>query len=215
MKAVVIGGTGLTGQSLVKNLSKNHEVVVLTRRDYDFPHAVKQILVDFDEDFDVPHCDHLFLCHGYPVELIDLVFFRKKNRLPFLKADYEITKKIISKASEAEIRNISYISAVGANKKSLNFYLKTKGLVENSLAESNFESVNIYRPSHLLGKRDKEIDSLTRIFEFITNFSGLFLFGPLRKFRNIHANKLANSMSFQGNTAKKGINIFDFKDFSN
>ena len=215
MKAVVIGGTGLTGQSLVKNLSKNHEVVVLTRRDYDFPHAVKQILVDFDEDFDVPHCDHLFLCHGYPVELIDLVFFRKKNRLPFLKVDYEITKKIISKASEAEIRNISYISAVGANKKSLNFYLKTKGLVENSLAESNFESVNIYRPSHLLGKRDKEIDSLTRIFEFITNFSGLFLFGPLRKFRNIHANKLANSMSFQGNTAKKGINIFDFKDFSN
>ena len=93
MKAVVIGGTGLTGQSLVKNLSKNHEVVVLCRRDYVFPHAVKQILVDFDEDFDVPHCDHLFLCHGYPVELIDLVFFRKKNRLPFLKVDYEITKK--------------------------------------------------------------------------------------------------------------------------
>ena len=215
MKAVVIGGTGLTGQSLVKILSKNHEVVVLSRRDYAFPLSVKQILVDFDEDFDVPHCDHLFLCHGYPVELIDLVFFRKKNRLPFLKVDYEITKKIISKASEAEIRNISYISAVGANKKSLNFYLKTKGLVENSLAESNFESVNIYRPSHLLGKRDKEIDSLTRIFEFITNFSGLFLFGPLRKFRNIHANKLANSMSFQGKTAKKGINIFDFKDFSN
>ena len=215
MKAVVIGGTGLTGQSLVKILSKNHEVVVLSRRDYAFPLSVKQILVDFDEDFDVPNCDHLFLCHGYPVELIDLVFFRKKNRLPFLKVDYEITKKIISKASEAEIRNISYISAVGANIKSLNFYLKTKGLVENSLAESNFESVNIYRPSHLLGKRDKEIDSLTRIFEFITNFSGLFLFGPLRKFRNIHANKLANSMSFQGNTAKKGINIFDFKDFSN
>ena len=118
MKAVVIGGTGLTGQSLVKILSKNHEVVVLSRRDYAFPLSVKQILVDFEEDFDVPHCDHLFLCHGYPVELIDLVFFRKKNRLPFLKVDYEITKKIISKASEAEIRNISYISAVGENKKS-------------------------------------------------------------------------------------------------
>ena len=126
-----------------------------------------------------------------------------------------MTKKIISKASLAKIKNISYVSTVGANNKSLNFYLKTKGLLENCLAESNFESVNIYRPSHLLGKRDKETDSLTRIFEFITNFSGLFLFGPLRKFRNIHANKLANSMSFQGKTAKKGINIFDFKDFSN
>ena len=215
MKAVVIGGTGLTGQSLVKNLSKNHEVVVLSRRDYDFPHAVKQILVDFDEDFDVPHCDHLFLCHGYPVELIDLVFFRKKNRPSFLKADYEITKKIISKASEVEIRNISYISAVGANKKSLNFYLKTKGLVENSLAESNFKSVNIFRPSHLLGKRDKKIDFLTRIFELITNFSGLLLFGPFKKYKNIHADKLASNMSFQAKTSKRGINIFDFKDFSN
>ena len=214
MKAVVIGGTGLTGHSLVKNLSKNHEVVVLSRRDYVFPHSVKQILVDFDEDFDVPHCDHLFLCHGYPVELIDLVFFRKKNKLPFLKVDYEITKKIISKASEAEIRNISYISAVGANKKSLNFYLKTKGLVENSLAESNFESVNIFRPSHLLGKRDKKIDFLTRIFELITNFSGLFLFGPFKKYKNIHADKLASKMSLQAKTSKKGINIFDFEDFS-
>ena len=215
MKAVVIGGTGLTGQSLVTNLTKNHEVVVLSRRSYDFPQSVTNILVDFDEDFDIPHCDHLFLCHGYPVELIDLVFFRKKNRLSFLKVDYEITKKIISKASEAEIRYISYISAVGANKKSLNFYLKTKGLVENSLAESNFESVNIFRPSHLLGKRDKKIDFLTRIFELITNFSGLFLFGPFKKYKNIHADKLASKMSLQAKTSKKGINIFDFEDFSN
>ena len=215
MKAVVIGGTGLTGSSLVKNLSTNHEVFVLSRRIYDFPHSVTNILVDFDEDFDIPHCDHLFLCHGYPVALIDLVFFRKKNRSSFLKVDYEMTKKIISKASEAEIRNISYISAVGANNKSLNFYLKTKGLAENCLAESNFESVNIFRPSHLIGKRDKETDSLTKIFELITNFLGFFLFGPLRKFRNIHANKLATSMSFQGKMSKKGINIFDFKDFIN
>ena len=213
MKAVVIGGTGLTGQSLVKNLSKNHEVVVLSRRDYVFPHSVKQILVDFDEDFDVPHCDHLFLCHGYPVELIDLVFFRKKNRLPFLKVDYEITKKIISKASDAEIKNISYISAVGANKKSLNFYLKTKGLVENSLAESNFESVNIFRPSHLLGKRDKKIDFLTRIFELITNFSGLFLFGPFKKYKNIDANKLSLAMIKFSLFDNKGLKKLEFKDF--
>ena len=213
MKAVVIGGTGLTGFSLVQNLSKNHEVVVLSRRDYVFPHSVKQMLVNFDEDFDVPHCDHLFLCHGYPVELIDLVFFRKKNRLPFLKVDYEITKKIISKASEAEIRNISYISAVGANKKSLNFYLKTKGLVENSLAESNFESVNIFRPSHLLGKRDKKIDFLTRIFELITNFSGLFLLGPFKKYKNIDANKLSLAMIKFSLLDNKGLKKLEFRDF--
>ena len=213
MKAVVIGGTGLTGFSLVQNLSKNHEVVVLSRRDYVFPHSVKQMLVNFDEDFDVPHCDHLFLCHGYPVELIDLVFFRKKNRLPFLKVDYEITKKIISKASEAEIRNISYISAVGANKKSLNFYLKTKGLVENSLAESNFESVNIFRPSHLLGKRDKKMDFLTRIFELITNFSGLFLLGPFKKYKNIDANKLSLAMIKFSLLDNKGLKKLEFRDF--
>lgn len=213
MKAVVIGGTGLTGFSLVQNLSKNHEVVVLSRRDYVFPHSVKQMLVDFDEDFDVPHCDHLFLCHGYPVELIDLVFFRKKNRLPFLKVDYEITKKIISKASEAEIRNISYISAVGANKKSLNFYLKTKGLIENSLAESNFESINIFRPSHLLGKRDKKMDFLTRIFELITNFSGLFLLGPFKKYKNIDANKLSLAMIKFSLLDNKGLKKLEFRDF--
>jgi nucleoside-diphosphate-sugar epimerase len=213
LKAVVIGGTGLTGFSLVQNLSKNHEVVVLSRRDYVFPHSVKQMLVNFDEDFDVPHCDHLFLCHGYPVELIDLVFFRKKNRLPFLKVDYEITKKIISKASEAEIRNISYISAVGANKKSLNFYLKTKGLIENSLAESNFESINIFRPSHLLGKRDKKMDFLTRIFELITNFSGLFLLGPFKKYKNIDANKLSLAMIKFSLLDNKGLKKLEFRDF--
>ena len=98
-------------------------------------------------------------------------------------------------------------------KKSLNLYLKTKGFVENILAESNFESVNIFRPSHLLGKRDKKIDFLTRIFELITNFSGLFLIGPFKKYKNIDANKLSLAMIKFSLFDNKGLKKLEFKDF--
>ena len=73
MKCVVSGSTGLVGKSLINILSKNNEVIALTRREYKFPENVKQLLVDYDDEFIVPKADHLFICLGYPLKLLELI----------------------------------------------------------------------------------------------------------------------------------------------
>ena len=86
--------------------------------------------------------------------------------------------------------------------------------MENKIKELGFESVNIFRPSHLLGEREKEITLDVKIFEFFTNIAGNFLFGWFKKYKNIQAQKLAAAMYKKSNKMSNTVDIFTFKDFS-
>ena len=62
------------------------------------------------------------------------------------------------------------ISAVGANKSSLNFYLKTKGIMEEEVRKIGFKTILFARPGHLLGPRDKSrVDVFVKLIEFFGN----------------------------------------------
>ena len=95
-----------------------------------------------------------------------------------------------------------------AHAKSFNFYLKTKGLMEQKLKNLNFKKLNIFQPSHLLGERDKPQGHDVKLFEDITNFSGQFLFGPLKKFKNVKAEEIAQLMAKKSSDSSNGINIY-------
>ena len=54
------------------------------------------------------------------------------------------------------------------------------------------------------------------IFEKITNLTGYFLIGPLSKFKNVHAKKVARSLvSKMNNNEIKGKQILYYDDFKN
>ena len=91
---------------------------------------------------------------------------------------------------------------------------RVKGQMENKIKELGFESVNIFRPSHLLGEREKETTLDVKIFEFFTNITGNFLFGWFKKYKNIQAQKLASAMYEKSNKMGNTVDIFTFKDFS-
>ena len=109
------------------------------------------------------------------------------------------------------------VSAVGADKNSKNLYLNVKGKVEEEILSLDFEKVVIARPSHLLGERANErINLIVFIFEKITNLTGYFLIGPLSKFKNVHAKKVARSLvSKMNNNEIKGKQILYYDDFKN
>ena len=89
MKYLVAGSTGLIGKSLINYISTNNEVIALTRRNFSFPKNIQQTLVDFDDDYDIPNADHLFICLGFPVKLADLFIMKKTVKKQFYKVDYE------------------------------------------------------------------------------------------------------------------------------
>ena len=212
MKCIVSGSTGLVGKSLINILSKNNEVIALTRREYKFPENVKQLLVDYDNEFIIPKADHLFICLGYPLKLLELIKMSASVKQDFYKVDFELVCKIAKKAKKIGVENLSVVSAVGANQQSNNYYLKIKGEMENNLINLDFKNLNIYQPSHLLGKREKPIDLSVKIFEGITKVTGNLLFGPLAKFKNVKADDIANLMAKNSERLLEGINYFSRRD---
>ena len=212
MKCIVSGSTGLVGKSLINILSRNNEVIALTRREYKFPENVKQLLVDYDNEFIIPKADHLFICLGYPLKLLELIKMSASVKQDFYKVDFELVCKIAKKAKKIGVENLSVVSAVGANQQSNNYYLKIKGEMENNLINLDFKNLNIYQPSHLLGKREKPIDLSVKIFEGITKITGNFLFGALAKFKNVEADDIANLMAKNSERLLKGVNYFSRRD---
>ncbi len=212
MKYLVAGSTGLIGKNLINILSKDSPVTALTRRNFNFPDNVTEKIVDFDNEYDLPRAYHLFICLGFPVELLDLVIMRKSVKKLFYKVDYEYVCNLAEKAKSSGIENLSVVSSVGASKNSFNYYLKTKGLMEEQLKDLNFHTLNIFQPSHLLGKREKPIGHDVKLFEDITNATGNLLFGPFAKFKNVQANEIANLMFEKSKNCNKGINYFNRMD---
>ena len=84
--------------------------------------------------------------------------------------------------------------------------------MEERLKDLNFHTLNIFQPSHLLGKREKPIGHDVKLFEDITNATGSLLFGPFAKFKNVQANEMANLMYEKSKNCNKGINYFNRLD---
>ena len=178
-KYLVVGATGLMGTTLVNQIPLNEDVTVIARRKLNYKRPVQ--FLNLDEHIVLPDADHLFICLGYPLELRDLLLMRKSIKAQFKAVDYNLVIKIAEAAKQSNIKSVSVISSIEAHPKSLNYYLKVKGQMETKIKELGFESVNIFRPSHLLGEREKETTLDVKIFEFFTNVSGNFSFWMVKE----------------------------------
>ena len=107
--------------------------------------------------------------------------------------------------------DVSIISAIGANSKSSNFYLNTKGRIEESIKLLGYDNVSILRPGHILAKNNSNSkDFLIQIVDIFSKISNFFLIGPMRKYRAIEIDKISNFMVEKNN---KGLNIYYYDDF--
>ena len=214
MKMLVAGSTGLVGKTLITDFLKEHEVIAISRRPFVFPNNVKQELIDFNKDFSLKPADHFFICLGYPLELLDLIYMRDKIKPKFEEVDFGLVIKLAKMALDVGIKDISVISSVMADKNSLNHYLKIKGEMEEEIKKLSFNKINIFRPSHLLGERENKIGLDVQIFEKVTNIFGQVLPSQLKDFKNVEARTLAKNMATEAFNNKMGVSYFSHKDFN-
>ena len=214
MKILVAGSTGLVGKTLITDFLQDHEVIAISRRPFKFPNNVKQELIDFNKDFSLKPADHFFICLGYPLELLDLIYMRDKIKPKFEEVDFGLVIKLARMALDVGIKDISVISSVMADKNSLNHYLKIKGEMEEEIKKLSFNKINIFRPSHLLGERENKIGLDVQIFEKVTNIFGQVLPSQLKDFKNVEASTLAKNMVTEAFNNKTGVSYFSHKDFN-
>ena len=207
--SLVIGSTGLIGKKLIFELAKkDSEVIAISRRSIsNLPENVTLLNLNFDDFLDngcVPSCDHIYICLGTTIK-------KAGSQSEFKKVDFDYSVSFARKAREAGATKISLVSSVGANPYAKNFYLKIKGEVEEEIKKIDFQSINIFRPSLLLGHRE-EGRFLEKIGQNLSSFINPLLVGSLRKYRGIKSSNIAYFMANYENSG--GIKYFYFDDFN-
>ena len=207
--SLVIGSTGLIGKKLIFELAKKDtEVIAITRRSISkLPENVNLLKLNFDnflKNGSLPSCDHIYICLGTTIK-------KAGSKNEFKKVDFDYSISFAKKAREAGATKISLVSSVGANKSAKNFYLKTKGEVEEEIKKIDFQSINIFRPSLLLGNRE-ESRFLEKIGQNLSSYINPFLIGSLRKYRSIKSSNIAYYMA--NHEQSVGINYLYFDDFN-
>ena len=220
--SLIAGSTGFLGSKILNFLYKeDQKIYCLSRRKSEINSInIEDIIIDFDNinNLSLPKIDHIYLCLGYELRAWELISMPERKKDPFYKVDYEYTLNIAKKAEEVGATSISLVSAVGANKNSESFYLKTKGDLEEEIKKLKFETINIFQPGHLAGrinwqkkKSDPRLDVF--VFEIGSLFLDPFLVSRLKKFRSINANKLANFIVKSTINENLGINQYQYSDF--
>ena len=190
--SLVVGSTGLVGEELVNELaSKGISVKALSRIDLNSPNPlVENIKVNFDclheykEHF--KEVSDVYICLGTTIS-------KAGSKEAFEKVDIDYCLETAKQALNAGVKNLSLITSVGADSSSSNFYIRTKGIIENKISELDFQSISIHRPGLLIGDR-KEMRLAESLGQKLHPLINLFLLGNLSKFRCIKVEILARAM---------------------
>ena len=208
--SIIAGSTGLVGSNILSYLSeKNHKPIALARSSIkELPSNAQELIIDFDSlltEGSLPSCDHVFVCLGTTIKIA-------KSKGNFKKVDLDYPLAVAQKALDSGAKKLTLISSVGADSKSKNFYLRTKGELENAILELGFESVNIFRPSFLIGQGGRRRAFSEKILMKVAKIFDIFCIGSARKYRSIDAQMLAKKMASTLD-ADPGVHYFYFDDF--
>ncbi|MGK0408185.1 MAG: hypothetical protein ACJASB_000330 [Shewanella psychromarinicola] len=200
MIAVIIGATGLVGNTLLARIIESEQyskVLVIGRSEPNLvEHQFGAEKVQFiDSQLDELHeltladkVDHAFCCLGTTIK-------QAGSEEAFIQVD-KLAVLAFAKLCQTQANpslKFMVVTSLGADAKSSVFYNRIKGEVEQALKALSLPIMNIFQPSLLLGPRDNR-----RLLEDIgqTILGGLsFLFiGPLRQYQPIDAQMVAESM---------------------
>lgn len=193
IKAIVFGATGLTGSQVVEQLLEREDVKVIAvvrRKIQNAAPKLEQIVIkDFSKlEQYAPElkADVYFCCIGTTIN-------KAGSKDKFLRTDLAIPVTIARLVKATGTGAAGFISSIGANASSSNFYLSTKGKMEKEVEKIIREKAVFIRPSLLMGKR-KEFRFGETLGVFFMKLFGWTLVGPLRKYRGVSASDVAGEL---------------------
>ena len=202
--ALVAGATGLIGGFLIDALLEAPEytrVYALTRRPYrrEHPKLANRIVIfpRMAEQLKGLVVQDAFCCLGTTIKAAG-------SQDAFRDADVEAVLQFAQAARTAGAPRFVVVSSVRADLASKNFYLRTKGEMEEAVSALGFPSLDILQPGLLLGprKESRPLETLGRIFAPLIN---PLLTGPREGLRAIPAETVARGMVGAARRGARGI----------
>lgn len=204
--ALVLGATGLVGRHLLEQLlddPRYGQVVAFSRRPLPVQHAKLRVeLIDFDHPpAGKLRGDELFCALGTTIR-------KAGSQEAQYRIDCTYPYELGKLARQNGVERYLLVSSIGADARSGNFYLRTKGDLEEKLKNLDFPSLAIARPSFLLGARE-EFRLGEKIGIIFARLISPLLIGPLRKYRGIQAAQVARALIILANSDHHGIQILE------
>ncbi|MDB2355295.1 NAD(P)H-binding protein [Flavobacteriaceae bacterium] len=212
-QVTLFGATGLIGGYLLKFLLKDsdiHLINLVGRKPFHLQHdKINNIVIDF-EDFSsilnsVSGSEIVFVSIGTTMSKVN------GDKQKYKSVDFDIIFNIAKACKQKNVRQLIYVSSLGANSNSSNFYLRLKGEIDEAIAELNLNSTSVFRPSVLLGKRnesrpgEKILQLVMPLLDFIIPSDS----------KAIKAEDVAKSMLNNSKNYKSGFHIFQYNQIKN
>ena len=204
--AIIIGATGLVGSTLVEQILENptySKVVLLLRKPLNISYSkLIQEVIDFDNpDASKIMGDDLFCAMGTTLA-------KAGSKEAQYKIDCTYPFEIGKIAKTNGVKQYILVSSLGANLQSSNFYVRTKGDLEQKIKSLGFQNFVSLRPSFLLGNR-KEFRLGEKIGVVLVKILSPLMLGGLKKYRGIEASKVAKSMQSLANQGLMGVHFVE------
>jgi uncharacterized protein YbjT (DUF2867 family) len=208
--ALVAGGSGLVGGLLLDALlasSDYSRVFAVSRRPLarEQPRLANRI-VQFDRlesQLQGLACHDAFCCLGTTIRAAG-------SQEAFRRVDVDYTLSFAKAARAAGAQRFVVVSSVGADTRSKNFYLRTKGEMENALAQLGFPALDILQPGLLLGLR-RQARPLELAAQLAMPLANFLLLGPRTIYRAIPARTVAAAMLGAARSGRRGTYRYTFE----
>ncbi|HEV7621470.1 MAG TPA: NAD(P)H-binding protein, partial [Flavisolibacter sp.] len=211
--ATVIGSTGLIGSHIVTLLEADNyfqRVRLLVRRPVQTNDPKTEAkLIDFNDresfKLGIDGSDIVFCAVGTTQKKV------KGDKSAYRKVDHDIPVNAALFCKETNCFNFAFVSSVGANSQSKNFYLQLKGEVEDAIKAIKIPCTSVFRPSMLLGNR-KEFRFGEVIGQPLMQLFSFALAGKWRKYKPAHANDVARAMVNAAKQGKFGYTVYEYDE---
>ncbi len=202
--ALLAGATGLVGGALLDTLlaaADFSRVVAITRRPLPREHArLANRTVRFErlaEQLAGFLCHTVFCCLGTTLRAAG-------SKEAFRSVDFDLVLALARAARAWQAQRFVVISSVGADPHSKNFYLRTKGQMEQALEQTGFASLDILQPSMLLGTR-RELRPVELAARLLAPLVNPLLVGKRRIYRGISSRTVAQAMLGAARSGRRGV----------
>jgi len=209
--ALVGGASGLVGSHVLHLLLEDPacgRVTVLVRRELPLTHKkLEQRVVSFDrlaQMSDFPRVHDVFCCLGTTMK-------QAGSPDAFRKVDFTYVVELARVAVRHRASQFLVVTAVGADPQSRILYSRVKGEAEEAVRRLQFESIQIFRPSLLVGARAQSRPA-ERVAGLLSPLVAWAFVGPLSRYRPIKAAAVARAMVRVAREAPRGTHVYESRE---
>ena len=212
-KAILFGASGFIGRYLLDELLSNplYELVtIVVRKNLQIDHPkLKTLIGDYHTlpglEKDIV-ADDIFITLGTTKKTTP-------DKDEYYQVDHDYPVLAAKMAKENGARAVFIVTAVGPDKNSTIFYLKTKWETERDILALDFEHTNIFRPSMIMGTR-KEQRSLEKILIGIWRVITPVFMGKLNRFKGIEGKDIAKAINNAAKHQSEKVRIYHWKEMN-